>query len=126
MLKGRDATEKGGVIKRTYNIPVHVEPTSQHFADRPSGRAWQLVFSAFCATSSGPQEFVLFNRRWYNRAGIAHIMGFCTDSEYEHFMATVIYFEQILVYSGIRLHKSYLNISREEQHKRLEAHKVDP
>lgn len=126
LLEGRDTAGKDGVIKR---IVQHLSPRERRVValGRPSDRergSW--YFQRFMPHLPGPQEFDLFNRSWYNRAGVEHVMGFCTDSEYEHFMATVVYFEQMLADSGIRLLKYYLDISREEQRKRLETRKVDP
>lgn len=126
LLEGRDAAGKDGVIKR---IVQHLSPRESRVValGRPSDRergSW--YFQRFVPHLPGPQEFVLFNRSWYNRAGVEHVMGFCTDAEYEHFLATVVYFEQMLVDSGIRLLKYYLDISCEEQRKRLEARKTDP
>ena len=72
------------------------------------------------------EEIVLFNRSWYNRAGVERVMGFCTDAEYEEFMETVVEFEHMLVRSGIRLFKYYLDISKAEQKKRLEDRRNDP
>jgi polyphosphate kinase 2 (PPK2 family) len=68
----------------------------------------------------------LFNRSWYNRAGVERVMGFCTDAEYRAFMRGVVSFEQMLIDSGIQLIKYYLDIDREEQRKRLETRKADP
>jgi polyphosphate kinase 2 (PPK2 family) len=73
-----------------------------------------------------PQEVVLFNRSWYNRAGVERVMGFCTDTEYGEFMETLAHFEQMLVHSGIRLFKYYLDISRFEQKERLQDRRRDP
>jgi len=72
------------------------------------------------------REFVLFNRSWYNRAGVERVMGFCSDDEYEEFMQSVLGFEHMLVQSGIKLLKYYLDISRDEQKKRLKARHTDP
>lgn len=72
------------------------------------------------------QELVLFNRSWYNRAGVELVMGFCTAEEYEAFMNSVLDFEHLLVNSGINLIKYYLDISHAEQKQRLEARETDP
>ncbi len=69
---------------------------------------------------------VLFNRSWYNRAGVEPVMGFCSDDEYHEFLETVASYEQLLVRSGIRLLKYYLDIDREEQKKRLKDRRKDP
>ena len=72
------------------------------------------------------QEIVLFNRSWYNRAGVEKVMGFCTTIEYDAFMSTVSTFETMLVDSGIQLFKYYLDIGRTEQKRRLAKRKADP
>ena len=89
---------------------------------KPSDRdlnTW--YFQRFVPYLPAAQEFVLFNRSWYNRAGVERVMGFCTDGEHEEFMQSVLLFEQMLVDSGIKLFKYYLDISRKEQKKRLES-----
>ena len=73
-----------------------------------------------------PEEFVLFNRSWYNRAGVERVMGFCSDMEYRRFIESVVPFEHMLVGSGIRLFKYYLDISCDEQLKRLADRREDP
>ena len=71
-------------------------------------------------------EIALFNRSWYNRAGVERVMGFCTDTQYEEFMATVPLFEQLLVHSGVTVIKYYLDISKAEQKRRLKDRACDP
>ncbi len=126
LFEGRDAAGKDGVIKR---IVKHLSPRETRVValGRPSDRergSW--YFQRFVEHLPGPQEFVLFNRSWYNRAGVERVMGFCTDDEYERFIATVGHFEQMLVDSGIRLLKYYLDIDHDEQRRRLAARKTDP
>ncbi len=126
LVEGRDAAGKDGVIKR---IVQHLSPRETRVValGKPSDRergSW--YFQRFVAHLPTPQEFVLFNRSWYNRAGVERVMGFCTDDEYERFMRTVGHFEEMLVDAGIRLHKYYLDISRDEQRRRLEARRTDP
>ena len=72
------------------------------------------------------QELVLFNRSWYNRAGVEHVMGFCSAEEHEEFLLSVPKFEEMLIRSGINLLKYYLDVSKGEQIKRLEDRKVNP
>jgi len=72
------------------------------------------------------QELVLFNRSWYNRAGVERVMGFCTEAEHEEFMGSVSNFENMLVRSGVKLLKYYLDISKAEQKRRLKERKRDP
>jgi len=126
LLEGRDAAGKDGAVKR---IVQHLSPRETRVValGKPSDRdrdSW--YFQRFVPHLPGPQEFVLFNRSWYNRAGVERVMGFCTDHEYRHFFSSVGLFEQMLVDGGIVLHKYYLDISRDEQKKRLEARRRDP
>jgi polyphosphate kinase 2 len=126
LLEGRDAAGKDGTIKR---IVQHLSPRETRVValGKPSDRdrgSW--YFQRYVAYLPSTQEFVLFNRSWYNRAGVERVMGFCTDEEYEEFMQTVLGFEHMLVKSGIRLLKYYLDISRDEQRRRLEDRRKDP
>lgn len=126
ILEGRDAAGKDGAIKR---ITEHLSPRETRVValGKPSDRertTW--YFQRFAPHLPAAQEFVLFNRSWYNRAGVERVMGFCTDKEYEEFMSTVHEFENMLVHSGIRLFKYYLDISKNEQKKRLDARRNDP
>ncbi|HYW92811.1 MAG TPA: polyphosphate kinase 2, partial [Gammaproteobacteria bacterium] len=83
-------------------------------------------FQRYAPHLPAAQEMVLLNRSWYNRAGVERVMGFCSDAEYQEFMETVPAFEQMLVRSGIRLFKYYLDISHDEQRKRLGQRRKDP
>lgn len=126
LLEGRDAAGKDGVIKR---IVEHLSPRETRVValGKPSDRdrgSW--YFKRYVPHLPTPQEFVLFNRSWYNRAGVERVMGFCTEEEYEEFMESVPGFERMLVRSGIRLLKYYLDISRDEQRRRLAARREDP
>lgn len=121
LLEGRDTAGKDGVIKR---IVQHLSPRETRVValGRPSDRersAW--YFQRYVPHLPAAQEFVLFNRSWYNRAGVERVMGFCTEAEYEEFMETVADFEHMLVRSGIKLLKYYLDISKAEQKRRLKA-----
>ena len=126
LIEGRDAAGKDGVIKR---IVRHLSPRETRVvalgkpSDRESG-SW--YFQRYVQHLPAEQEFVLFNRSWYNRAGVERVMGFCTDEEYEGFIQTVPEFEHMLVRSGIKLFKYYLDISREEQKRRLKDRREDP
>lgn len=125
LLEGRDAAGKDGVIKR---IVQHLSPRETRVValGRPSDRergAW--YFQRYVPHLPAAQEFVLFNRSWYNRAGVERVMGFCTEAEYEEFMETVADFEHMLVRSGIKLLKYYLDISKAEQKRRLKARRED-
>jgi polyphosphate kinase 2 len=126
ILEGRDAAGKDGTIKR---IVRHLSPrdTRVWAPGKPSDRdrsSW--YFQRFVPHLPAGQEMVLFNRSWYNRAGVERVMGFATDAEYIEFFVTVTEFESMLVRSGITLFKYYLDISREEQARRLEARRHDP
>ncbi|MES1954494.1 hypothetical protein SAHY_07922 [Salinisphaera hydrothermalis EPR70] len=126
IFEGRDAAGKDGTIKR---IVQHLSPRETRVValGRPSEAdrsAW--YFQRYVPHLPTAEEFVLFNRSWYNRAGVERVMGFCDDDQYEEFMATVVDFEQMLVRSGIKLFKYYLDISQAEQKKRLEDRRTDP
>jgi polyphosphate kinase 2 len=126
LFEGRDAGGKDGAIKR---ITQHLSPreTRTVALGKPSDRdvsSW--YFQRYTQHLPAAQELVLFNRSWYNRSGVEHVMGFCTDEEYHEFLETVPGYEQMLVRSGIKLLKYYLDISRDEQKKRLKARQQDP
>lgn len=126
LLEGRDAAGKDGAIKR---IVEHLSPRETRVValGRPSDRdlgAW--YFQRYVPHLPVAEELVLFNHSWYNRAGVEPVMGFCTPEEHEAFMRAVPRFEALLVDSGIRLLKYYLDITRSEQSKRLKARKHDP
>ncbi len=126
LVEGRDAAGKDGVIKR---IVQHLSPRETRVValGRPSDKdqsAW--YFQRYVPHLPTAQEFVLFNRSWYNRAGVERVMGFCNDAEYHEFMESVVQFEHMLVRSGIRLLKYYLDISRAEQKSRLQDRRTDP
>jgi polyphosphate kinase 2 len=126
IFEGRDASGKDGTIKR---IVEYLSPRETRVValGKPSDRdrgSW--YFQRYAAELPAAGEFTLFNRSWYNRAGVEHVMGFCTDDELEEFMASVQEFEGMLVRSGIRLLKYYLDISKSEQKKRIEERRRDP
>ena len=126
LFEGRDAAGKDGVIKR---IVEHLSPRETRVValGKPSDRektSW--YFQRYTQYLPAASELVLFNRSWYNRAGVERVMGFCTDKEYEEFIGSVVEFEDMLVRSGIKMLKYYLDISRDEQEARLQARKVDP
>jgi len=126
ILEGRDAGGKDGTIKR---ITEHLSPRETRVValSKPSDReAGQWYFERYAAHLPGAQEMVLFNRSWYNRAGVERVMGFCTDAEYEDFMTAVVDLEALLIRSGITIVKYWLDIDRSEQKKRLKARKTDP
>ncbi len=126
IVEGRDGAGKDGTIKR---ITEHLSPRETRVVAlaKPSDReATGWYFQRYVPHLPMAQEFVLFNRSWYNRAGVEWVMGFCTEPQYEEFMETVSVFEQLLVRSGIRLFKYFLDIARDEQRRRLEARLRDP
>lgn len=126
IFEGRDTSGKDGVIKR---IVKHLSPRETRVValGKPSDRErGEWYFQRYVAHLPAPQEFVLFNRSWYNRAGVEKVMGFCSDTEYEEFLATVPEFERMLIRSGISLLKYYLDIGKPEQKARLAARKRDP
>jgi polyphosphate kinase 2 len=126
IFEGRDAAGKDGTIKR---IIEHLSPRETRVValGKPSDRdraSW--YFQRYVPFLPAAQEMVLMNRSWYNRAGVERVMGFCSESEHQAFMQSVIAFEQMLIDSGIRLVKYYLDISRAEQAQRLDDRRHDP
>ncbi len=126
ILEGRDAAGKDGTIKC---IVEHLSPRETRVValSKPSDRecgSW--YFQRYVAHLPAAGELVLFNRSWYNRAGVERVMGFCTDEDYRAFMDTVIEFESMLVRSGIQLLKYYLDIERDTQRERLAERSTDP
>lgn len=126
VLEGRDAAGKDGSIKR---IVEYLSPRETRVValGKPSDRersGW--YFQRYVPHLPVAEELVLFNRSWYNRAGVEHVMGFCTKEQHEEFMQSVPKFEEMLVGSGIRLLKYYLDISKGEQARRLEERRRDP
>ena len=126
IFEGRDAAGKDGTIKR---IVEHLSPRETRVValGAPSDhdkKAW--YFQRYVGHLPAAGEIVLFNRSWYNRAGVERVMGFCSDEEYEQFIKTVPMFEQLLVHCGFTILKYYLDISRDEQQKRLKNRRKDP
>ena len=126
LFEGRDAAGKGGVIKR---ITQHLNPLVARVAalPAPSNRErTQWYFQRYVAHLPAAGEMVLFDRSWYNRAGVERVMSFCSEAEYEEFFRTAPEFEKMLVRSGIQLIKYWFSISDEEQHTRFLARIHDP
>lgn len=126
LFEGRDAGGKDGTIKR---ITQYLSPRETRVValGKPSDRdmgSW--YFQRYTPHLPSEQEMVLFNRSWYNRAGVESVMGFCSNEQYHEFLETVPEYEQMLVRSGIKLLKYYLDISKEEQKKRLEDRFQNP
>ena len=126
LFEGRDAAGKGGVIKR---ITQRLNPRVVRVAALPAPNdreRTQWYFQRYVAHLPAAGEMVLFDRSWYNRAGVERVMGFCTDDEYEEFFRTVPEFEKMLVRSGITLVKYWFSITDEEQHLRFLGRIHDP
>jgi polyphosphate kinase 2 len=119
LFEGRDAAGKGGVIKR---IVESLNPRSCRvvaLATPTEKERGQWYFQRYVEHLPASGEIVLFDRSWYNRAGVEHVMGFCTDEEYEEFLRACPLFEEMLVRSGIYLLKYWFSVSDEEQEKRF-------
>jgi polyphosphate kinase 2 len=126
LFEGRDAAGKGGVIKR---ITQRLNPRICRVAALPAPNdreKTQWYFQRYVAHLPAAGEIVLFDRSWYNRAGVERVMGFCSDDEYEEFFRSVPEFEKMLVRSGIQLVKYWFSITDDEQHARFLARIHDP
>jgi polyphosphate kinase len=126
ILEGRDTAGKDGTIK---HIAEHLSPREVRTValGKPSDREEsEWYFQRFVAHLPAAQEIVLFNRSWYNRAGVEYVMKFCTRREREAFLEAAPRFERMLVRAGIFLLKYYLDITRAEQARRLRARRRDP
>jgi polyphosphate kinase 2 len=126
IFEGRDAAGKGGAIKR---ITQRLNPRVCRVAALPaptSRERTQWYFQRYVAHLPAAGEIVLFDRSWYNRAGVERVMNFCTDAEYEVFFRSVPEFEKMLVRSGIQILKYWFSVTDEEQEARFEARIKDP
>jgi len=126
IFEGRDAAGKGGVIKR---ITEKLNPRVVRVValGTPTEREkTQWYFQRYVSQLPSGGEMVLFDRSWYNRAGVERVMGFCTDDEYWEFLRSCPNFERMLIRSGITLIKYWFSISEEEQEKRFQARLKDP
>jgi polyphosphate kinase 2 len=126
IFEGRDAAGKGGVIKR---ITESLNPRSVRVVALPSPterEKSQWYFQRYVAHLPAAGEIVLFDRSWYNRAGVERVMGFCTESDYQEFLRSVPEFERMIVRSGIILIKYWFSVSDDEQEKRFQARIKDP
>jgi polyphosphate kinase 2 len=126
LFEGRDAAGKGGAIKR---ITEYLSPRVVHIAalpipsDRERG---QWYYQRYIAHLPAKGEIVLFDRSWYNRAGIEKVMGFCTPQEHALFLRQTPIFEQMLIDDGILLRKYWFSVSEEEQLRRFRSRRSDP
>ena len=126
VFEGRDAAGKGGAIKR---ITQRLNPRVCRAVALPAPNdreRTQWYFQRYVPHLPAGGEIVLFDRSWYNRAGVERVMGFCTDEDVEEFFRSVPEFERMLVRSGIRLVKYWFSITDEEQHLRFLARIHDP
>jgi len=126
LFEGRDAAGKGGAIKR---ITQRLNPRVCRVAALPAPNdreRTQWYFQRYIAHLPAAGEMVLFDRSWYNRAGVERVMGFCNDEQYEEFFRTVPEFEKMLVRSGIQVIKYWFSISDEEQNARFLGRIYDP
>jgi polyphosphate kinase len=126
LFEGRDAAGKGGAIQRI------TESLNPRFArvvalGTPTEREkTQWYFQRYVAHLPAAGEIVLFDRSWYNRAGVEHVMGFCTDEEYQDFLRTTPEFERMLIRSGITVIKYWFSVSDTEQERRFASRLADP
>jgi polyphosphate kinase 2 len=126
IFEGRDGAGKDGVIKR---ITEHLSPRNTRVValPKPSGREQsEWYFQRYVRHLPSGGEWVLFNRSWYNRAGVEVAMGFSTPAEQEQFLIDVPSLERMVVQSGAQVIKYWLDVSREEQHRRLKERRTDP
>ena len=126
IFEGRDTAGKDGTIKR---FTEHLSPRNMHAValDKPSDREKRALYmQRYIAQFPVGGEIVFFNRSWYNRAGVEKVMGFCTEKEHEDFLNGIENFEKMITKAGVKLYKYYLDISKEEQKRRLESRKNDP
>ena len=126
LFEGRDAAGKGGTIKR---FTEHLNPRSARVIalEKPTDQErGQWYYQRYIKHLPTEGEMVLFDRSWYNRAGVERVMGFCSANEYLEFMRQTPEFERMLTRSGIRLYKYWFSVTQEEQKKRFKARKTDP
>ncbi len=126
LFEGRDAAGKGGTIKR---FMEHLNPRGARVValEKPTGvERGQWYFQRYINNLPTAGEIVMFDRSWYNRAGVEKVMGFCTPAEYLEFMRQAPELERMLVRSGIHLFKLWFSVSREEQFRRFQKRRKDP
>ena len=126
VFEGRDAAGKGGTILR---LMQHLNPRTARkvaLATPTDAERGQWYFQRYVQHLPTAGEIVVFDRSWYNRAGVERVMGFCTDKQYQDFMRTVPFFELMLTRSGTTLIKYWMDISKEEQAQRFSSRHKDP
>jgi polyphosphate kinase len=126
IFEGRDAAGKGGTIKR---VAEYLNPRVARIAALPAPterERTQWYFQRYISQLPAAGELVLFDRSWYNRAGVEHVMGFCTKEEYFRFLHQCPIFERLLVEDGILLRKYWFSVSDEEQQRRFRSRLDDP
>jgi polyphosphate kinase len=126
IFEGRDAAGKGGVIK---TITQDLNPRVCRVAALPAPsdrQRTQWYFQRYVAELPSGGEMVLFDRSWYNRAGVERVMGFCTEEEYQEFLRACPLFEEMLIRSGITLIKYWFSVSDDEQERRFQARLAEP
>lgn len=126
VFEGRDAAGKGGTIKR---FTEHLNPRGARVValEKPSEReSTQWYFQRYVQHLPAAGEVVMFDRSWYNRAGVERVMGFCSDEQYDEFMRQVPQFERMLVGDGVHLVKFWFSVSSAEQRTRFAIRQVDP
>jgi polyphosphate kinase len=126
LFEGRDAAGKGGTIKR---FMEHLNPRGARVValEKPSDvERGQWYFQRYVSQLPTAGEILLFDRSWYNRAGVERVMGFCTNAEYSEFMRQAPEFERNLVHSGVHLIKFWFSVSREEQRRRFQERESHP
>ena len=126
IFEGRDAAGKGGTIKR---VIEHLNPRGCRVValEKPTEKErTQWYFQRYVKHLPSSGEIVLFDRSWYNRAGVERVMGFCSMNEVREFLRSVPEYERMLVMSGISLHKFYFSVSKKEQKRRFDKRETDP
>lgn len=126
IFEGRDAAGKGGVIK-AISEPLNTRYTRTVALPKPNDReATQWYFQRYVEHLPAAGEIVLFDRSWYNRAGVEHVMGFCSQAQYRRFMADCPVFEKLLADDGLILLKYWLAVDQEQQEERFDERATDP